>query len=579
MPTVTSATDAQRARALGRIWACERSDELVAAGCRRADADAQAAREAVEQGRLKCASKRSLEQWRPKLRDAPAGRGLAVLLDLPRSGRPAGPWRGTGRVYPLFCSAWLRLSKPTAAQSWRAVRKIAAAKGWRMPPVDACLRRLRREVPVWEIVRAREGVIALMKLYPHQVRTVKGLRPGQVINGDGHVIDIWCLVPQGKRGRTTRVGRGCLWAWQDVYTRRILAWTLVPHESADAVRVSLFRLLQEHGVPEHVFVDSTRAASAKWLTGAQPGRKRWRSGRPEEELPGLLRQLRIGYHVTKVTKDAGGRGRGSGQSKPVERAFRDLSAEIGKHPLLEGAYTGNNPLDKPEDHRSRAVSWEALHAVVEACIAEHNARPGRRTEIARERGESFDACWAREIRGVVVRRMSAAQASLLLLAAEDVMLDRSGCFTLKAGHVPGVADNRYGLPGNPQLLHLAGQRVVARFDPDNLHGEVHVHDREGRFICTARCIAARGFLEQSAARETARARNRMRKLAEQGLAARRNHAEPVRELDALPPPEAAPEAAPAAAALVAGGLPELPPRGSAPASSPPPAATEGARPG
>ena len=43
----------------------------------------------------------------------------------------------------------------------------------------------------------------------------------------------------------------------------------------------------------------------------------------------------------------------SGQSKPIERAFRDFCDAIAKHPLLAGAYTGNSPSSQPANYGSR----------------------------------------------------------------------------------------------------------------------------------------------------------------------------------------------------------------------------------
>ncbi len=372
--------------------------------------------------------------------------------------------------------------------------------GWPLPPLLAFRRRSARELTRREVVRAHEGALAVMDLAPHQIRTVDGLRPLDIINGDGRRHDVIVEFPSGREGRPVS------WIWQDIRTRRPLAWRVGETESADLVRTSLHALIVEHGVPGRVLVDSNRAASAKWATGGQPHRKRWRS--TDEELPGLLKLLEIRYSATTVDRDAAGRGKGRGRAKPIERAFGDLARQIDTHPALAGAATGRSPSDRSETHRMRAVPIEKFFEVFECCILEHNAWTGRRTEAAA--GRSFDEIWVEEIAGTVVRRLAPAQAAILLLAAEDTKVDRSGSLRLKAGRGAGLPASRYH---HPDLVERAGERVVARFDPADLHGAIQVFDRAGRWLCTADCVTPVGFADAAAPREWELARKRMRKAA------------------------------------------------------------------
>ena len=330
------ATEAQRATAGSRLEAVQRSNALHIEGHPRADADALAAAEAG-------VSASALGAWRAKVRRAPRGMGLDALIDRPRTGRPPGKWGGpgAGNLWRLWCSDYLREEAPPAPAVHRRLGEVAEQRGWELPPIDAFLRRTNREFTRAEIVRAREGALAAMNLVPHQTRTVADLKPLDIVNGDGRTHDVLVKLPSGKEGRPA------VWVWQDVRTRKVLAWRAGETESADLVRTSLHELIVECGVPGLVLVDSTRAASAKWATGGQPGRKRWRS--TDEELPGLLKMLDIGYSATKVDKDAAGRGKGRGRSKPVERGFLDLSNHIDTHPLFAGAYTGRSPTDQAGD--------------------------------------------------------------------------------------------------------------------------------------------------------------------------------------------------------------------------------------
>ena len=545
------ASEAQRAGAAVRRKAVQRANTLHAEGYLRRDADARAGEEVG-------ASASAVRQWRGKVKRAPPGEELAALLDKPRPGRPRAVWSfpGAEDLWRSWRTDYLREEAPCATVVHERLGEIAAARGWALPPIGAFCRRTERDFTRAEIVRAREGALAAMNLVPHQTRTVADLKPLEIINGDGRRHDVLATLPSGKEGRPV------VWVWQDVRTRKVLAWRAGETESADLVRTSLHQVIDEHGVPGRVLVDSTRAASAKWATGGQSGRKRWRS--TDEELPGLLSILDVGYSATKVDRDAAGRGKGRGRAKPVERAFLDLANHIDTHPLLAGAYTGRSTTDRPETHRMRAVPWETFIDVVDQCVKKHNAREGRKTEAAA--GRSLDQVWAEEIADTVVRRLSPAQAAILLLAAEPSTIDNSGCLRLKAGKGAGLPANRYH---HPDLVERFGESVIVRFDPEDLHGTVHVFDAKGHYVCAADCIVPAGFADAAAAKEWEAARRRQRRSVEQGLDARRDMGELQRTMASLPKHQAVPEVTPAAIRLVTGeSVPQPPVDGDARAPRP-----------
>ncbi len=542
------ATDGQRARALERLAAVERSDAGKAAGLSRTEADAIAA---VETG----VSASALTGWRRRLRGIASEARAAALLDAPREGRPRRDWSGPGAeaLWAHFLTDYLRPERPEATASWGRARRIAKHHGWAVPPYKAFLRRLDREIPRREIVRARDGAIAAMDLVPHVSRTVAGLYPLAIMNGDGKIHDCWVTLPSGNEGRPT------VWYWQDVYTRRILAWASGETESAALIRTSLHEVITTCGLPGKVVLDNTRAASAKAITGGQKARKRNRAAKSplDAELPGVLKLLGIGYATTSVDMDDGGRGVGRGRAKPVERAFRDLCTKIDTHPRLAGSATGRSTSDRPETHRSKAAPWQTFIEVVTECVIAHNAHPGRRTEIAA--GRSFDEAWAEAMAGTVVRKISDAQARVLMLSAERVKIARNGEFHLNAGRVAHRPPNRYH---DPMLVERAGEMLVARFDPNNLHGPCLVYDREGRWLCEAACLLPAGIGDTAAAGHVNRARRQIERATRRALEGRRDMAALLDGLAAAGPPQPPPEAEPAAVRLVTGPhLPEIPRQG------------------
>ena len=542
------ATDVQRTRALARLRAVERSDACAGAGRSRAEADAIAA---VETG----VSASAVGAWRRRVEGMPAGARAAALLDTPGRGRSRRDWSGAGAdaLWTHWLTDYLRAERPTAARCWREVSRIARRHGWAMPPLHAFLRRLKREIPKAEQVRARDGAIAAMDLVPHVTRTVAGLYPLAIVNGDGKIHDCWAMLPSG------RAGRPVVWYWQDVYTRRILAWAAGETESAELIRRSLHEVITVLGLPGRVVLDNTRAASAKEITGGKANRKRnrGRKAATDGELPGVLEMLEISYSTTSVDMDAAGRGVGRGRAKPIERAFRDLCGDIDSHPLLAGAATGRSPLHRPETHRSRAAPWETFLAVVAESVAEHNARPGRATEIAA--GRSFDEAWNEAMAGTVVRRISEAQARILLLSAERVKIGPDGSFALKAGRVRHRPPNRYH---DIALVDHAGERLVARFDPADLHEPCQVYDDAGRWLCRAACLLPATWRDTAGPARQNRARRRMERASRKALETRRDMEALLDELAQAPVPASRVDAAPAAVRLVTGKrLPEVPSAG------------------
>jgi hypothetical protein len=83
---------------------------------------------------------------------------------------------------------------------------------------------------------------------------------------------------------------------------------------------------------------------------------------------------------------------------------------------------------------------------------------------------------------------------MALLAADQVTAERNSGAIRFFG-------NRYWCDG---LARVAGERVTVRFDPDALHGEVHVYAADGSFVATAPAIEASGFLDQAAAKTRAK---------------------------------------------------------------------------
>lgn len=419
--------------------------------------------------------------WRALIAGIPAGERLPYL---------ARRHAGGGKEVEVDDGAWqqllsdyLRPSKPSFSSCYqRVLREYCAPRGLKLPIERTLRRKLEREVDPRVIVFRREGEEAHRRTLPAQRRSVAGLHALELVNIDGHRWDVFVNWGKDANGKDI-IARPMMVGIQDVYSRKFLAWSVGRSESAVETRLAFAHLFERYGIPGAVLMDNGRAFASKWITGGATSRFRFKIR--EEEPLGILTALGIQNHWARPYR---------GQSKPIERAFGDFCDKIAKHPAFEGAYTGNRPDAKPENYGSRAVPLDRFMEVVEAGFAAHNARPGRRTEMARDAGLSFDQVFDQSYAVSPIRKATPEELRMALLAADERPTDR------RTGAV-SLFGNSYW---TEELGNIAGDRVTVRFDPDDLHAPVHVYDRRGRFLCTAPVIEATGFLEFSAAKRRAR---------------------------------------------------------------------------
>lgn len=378
-------------------------------------------------------------------------------------------------IWRIFLSDYLRPEQPTLTSCYDRTREIATARGLAMPSERSIRRKLEREVDPRILLLRRKGEEALRRSIPAQRRTVAHLHAMEVVNIDGHKFDVFVKTGDG------RVIRPIMVTIQDIYSRKILAWRIGGEESAVQTRLCFADLFQNWGIPKECVLDNGRAFASKWITGGAGSRFRFKI-KPEEPV-GLLTGLGIHIHWATPYR---------GQSKPIERAFRDMCDRIARHPAFAGAYVGNNPMAKPENYGSRAVAWDAFVAQVDKGIADHNAKLGRRTETAR--GRSFDAVFADSLASAPIGKASPEAMRMALLAGEQKTINRN------TGEIT-LFGNRYW---SSECGRLHGQKVTVRFDPDNLLRDIHLYDQAGAYLCSAQLFGDVMFLDAGAAKATAR---------------------------------------------------------------------------
>ncbi|ROO28226.1 transposase domain-containing protein [Salinisphaera orenii] len=380
-------------------------------------------------------------------------------------------------AWEYFKADYLRLAQPAATACYERLQRIAPQKGWTVPSLKTLERRIEREIAPGALILARQGREALAQSYPAQQRDRSVFHALEAVNADGHKFDVFVRWPDGD------VTRPMMVAWQCLYSGKLLGWRIDRSENADSYRLSFGDVVERYGIPEHAYLDNGRGIASKMLTGGAPTRYRFKI--KDEDPVGILPQMGTTPHWTTPYH---------GQAKPIERAFRDLCEYVAKHPALEGAYTGNSPMAKPENYGSRAVDLADFLAVLDTEIKAHNAREGRRSTVCA--GRSFDETFAESYARSEIRRATAGQRRLWLLAAEGVRASRqTGAITLM--------DNTYW---SDCLARHKGDKLIVRFDPDHLHEAVYAYTLDGRFIGAIECAQAAGFNDTRAAREHARLR-------------------------------------------------------------------------
>ena len=433
-------------------------------------------------------------------------------------------------AWETFRADYLRLERPAASACYERLQRVAEKEGWPLPSYATFLRRLR-EIPRQVRVLARKGREALQRSYPAQVRDHTVYRALEAVNADGHKFDTFVRFPDGEVCRPVMV------AWQDISSGKLLSYRVGKTENADMIRLAFGDLAGRFGIPEVAVLDNGRGFASKWMTGQTKTRFRFKI--KEEDPQGVL--VALGVNVRWATPY-------HGQAKPIERAFRDLCESVAKHPALSGAYTGNSPSNKPANYGARAVDLAEFMKVLDDEIMRHNARSGRRGRACN--GRSFDEVFNESYAAGPIRKATREQLRLCLLAAENVTCSRQDASIT-------LHKNRYW---SECLAQHAGCKVVVRFDPQDLHGAVHVYRLSGEYIGQAECTQAAGFGDTEAAREHAMKRNQYNRKTKELLALERTMTPqevaaqlPQAEPEGAPPRTQVIKMVPAPAAKRAGG--------------------------
>ncbi len=461
-------TDAVKKRAKKRLLVIQRVEALCATGSTKRDAVTRAASEFGFGDRI-------VFDWFALIE------GVTGIDRLPYLAPKTSSQKRLAQIKLAPCDTafwdalkadYLRPEQPTFTSCYRRITELAALKGWRVLEERTARRRLAREVSKTTTLLARKGMDALKSHYPAQTRDKLALHAMEAVNADYHKWDVFVKHPSNDKPVRMQMV-----AFQDIYSGRVLAFRHSLNPNKDDVALTLGDMIEAFGLPDHLLFDNGREFANKFLTGQAVRRNRFKA--LEHDIPGLAKSLDINVHFATPY---------SGQSKPIERAFRDMCDDIARDPRFAGAWVGNRPDAKPENYASKAIPLDTFLEVVSDGIARHNARTGRRSQVAAGRSfiEAFDASYAT----APIRKATEAQRRMWLMGAEGVKADtRTGLIRFQG--------NEYWADW---MSALAGQRVVVRFDPADLWAGVHVYTLANAYLGQAPCKLKAGFFDVDAAK-------------------------------------------------------------------------------
>ncbi|GEM_PF-6929721 len=377
-------------------------------------------------------------------------------------------------AWDFFKAHYLTRRQPTIRDSYRRTQEAAKEHGWSLCSYNTLRRLVQTEISPQTIALERKGPQALRELYPYQERDKTCFMAGEAVTGDGLKLDkLW--IDWGDE----IINTSTLWVWADIYSGKILSCRLGKTENTDIFRLATYDLTKIT-VPTYAWVDNTRVAANKAMTGRSAGRHRFKN-KPDDPL-GLLAQLGIEVRFTNPDHNVSNPG-----VKPIERAFGQggLHDQIATHPSFnDRGYS-----------TATAIPVAELEAILPQEVARFNARSGRRSAVCN--GRSFDETFAEAVKHTPIRKIPESTRSLLLLMSEVVPVQKSGVISLKAGKGPN-GRNRYW---TETLVRHAGSKVVAYFDPDDLSRDVQICTLDGMRLCNAERIASVAFNDTEAGRE------------------------------------------------------------------------------
>lgn len=492
--------------AASRLRMVRQVAELVAGGATKAVAFRHVAAErGISAGTVKGAwrivQKFNQADWLPAL----------VKHYVPRERTPLHP-----EMWRYFLGDYARVEEPQLQAVWERTCAAAAKNGWGEVPCAKTLKRHFDDLPAPEKALLRKGEKALDACFPRISRDPSDLAVLERVYIDSRTLDIFVKTgPDGRasvsianvtgfedtpaRPGTIRISVAMA---IDARSRHLLGWEFAETENTDQYRRLLLKVCTDFGMPKEVWFDNTRAAANKTLTGGARNRFRFKS--QPDDVPGIL--VLLGIRVRFIRPF-------NGRSNPVERAHGEIKERAEKHPKMAGAHTGRSPGHKPANYGESPAELSTVMECFTEAAHHYRTRTDRRGRVAYK--TSYQAIFEQGLAAAPPRRLTEEQRRYFFLRGER-------CLVYAAGEVflgKRQPRNRFC---SAALREYAGQKIVVRFDPENLSAPIMAETVDGRMIDPAvPCIEDLYFKSTAKAREWERAKRDEKKHIKAAAKARR----------------------------------------------------------
>ena len=374
-------------------------------------------------------TKSKLFRWQHKYQ----GKDVAELIDR-RGGHNRGKDTIPEDAWELFYSLYMTQQK----RSVRLCHHITSMEYPDIPSYKAFERKIKT-IPMYAILRYREGLKAFTDTLPYMERSKLDIASNDIWFSDHHLVDVFVKSADG-----TKVIRPWLTVFFDARSNRVMSF-LVRNADPNATAVKkCFRLgVEKNGVPTEVYFDNG---------------KDYRSSSFSKDYPmSLVNQLGVGtiyatpYH---------------GAAKTVERFFGTFTNRFSRR---FKTYTGCNAKIRPEEMQipnkeilPLAPTLDKFVELLTAYIDEYNQTPNSGIDME---GKCPDQVYAENL---AIKRV----VRLLCGNTEERVVNKSGV---------SIKNNHYY---HDALLSHMGERVMVVYDPDDIE-KMAVFDMKGRAICLA----------------------------------------------------------------------------------------------
>lgn len=347
----------------------------------------------------------------------------------------------------MFHTLYLTDRQPSVKACYRYVCQEAERQGWRVPSYDT-VRRYVQALPRTVLIGKREGTKALEdKVLPYMVRDTlhKSLHSLDLVVGDHHQIDVAVLDGD-------KIVFPWVTAWMDVASRKLVGWCISTQPNGNTIAYALRKVITDYGVPSTIYMDNGRDYRSRQLNGTD---RRIRV-QMDSETEGIFQRLGVKTTFAKAY---------NAKAKLIERFFNTVGAQFSR--FVPG-YRGAGVKTRPESLKE-LVENKKLYTLAEltthfGAFVENIYHQENHKTLKMSPNQYFtEHTLPRE-------RISKEDLRLLMMKSMPRVVGRNGV---------KLFDSYYT---SEALQEHLGQRVIFRYDPEDLSQVYAYSSEDGRMI-------------------------------------------------------------------------------------------------